>query len=45
MINGECSFPLFVTRSVVFLLFDMAFESTGTVGSLPKVERKSKFKA
>ena len=36
---------LFVTRSVVFLHFDMASESTGTVGSLSKVERKSKFKA
>ena len=36
---------LFVTRSVVFLHFDMASESTGTAGSLSKVERKSKFKA
>ena len=36
---------LFVTRSMVFLHFDMAFESTGTADSLSKVERKSKFKA
>ena len=36
---------LFITRSVVFLHFDMASEATGTVGSLSKVGRKSKFKA
>ena len=36
---------LFVTRSVVFLHFDMASESTGAAGSLSKVERKSKCKA
>ena len=36
---------LFVTRSVVFLHFDMAFESTGAAGSLSKVERKSECKA
>ena len=35
---------IFVTRCKVFLHFDTAFEPTGTVGSLSKVERKSKFK-
>ena len=35
---------LFVTRSVVFLNFDMASESTGTAGSLSKMEKKYKFK-
>ena len=35
---------LFLTRSVVFLHFDMASESTGTAGSLSKVEKKSRFK-
>ena len=35
---------LFVTHPVVFLHFDMASESTGTAGSLSKVEKKSKFK-
>ena len=36
---------LFVTRSVVFLHFDMASESTGTAGSLSKVEKKSNLKS
>ena len=36
---------LFVTRSVVFLHFDMASESAGIVGSLSKVEKKPKSKA
>ena len=35
---------LFLTRSVVFLHFDTASESTGKAGSLSKVEKKSKFK-
>ena len=36
---------LFVTRSVVFIHFDMVSEPTGTAGSLSKVEKKSKFEA
>ena len=36
---------LFVTRSMVFLHFGMAYDSTGIAGSLSKVEEKSKFKA
>ena len=35
---------LFVTRSLVFLHFGMASESTGTAGSLSKMEKKYKFK-
>ena len=35
---------LFELRSVVFLHFDMVSESTGTAGSLSKVEIKSRFK-
>ena len=35
---------LFVARFVVFLHFDTTSESTGTAGSLSKVEIKSKLK-
>ena len=35
----------FITRSAVFLHFDMAFESTGTAGSFSKVEKSQNLKS
>ena len=35
---------LFITRSIVFLHFDMVSESTGTAGFLSKVEKKAQIK-